>query len=158
MKNLNVTHEAFFRRIAQNIATDGRQIISVMGTKKLPPFAYTIGNQEKLLPELLLIGNFSATETQTVLNHFSNRMLMTKEPLPLGEMAFAGKAFMIYYCGPVAKSRYTFQAGQFYGNEDYKVQKIVVSDDRGRWPWDPLCHKAFKVPIVALTERSLIVR
>lgn len=158
MKRLEVSHLELLGRIAANIANEKRQIIGVLGTGKHPPFAYTIGNQEKLLPELLILGNFAASETNTILCDLSDKMLADKKPWPLGENVWGDHKFMIHNGGSEAKAKYTCQAGQFYGNEDYEVLQVVLPDTNGRWPEDPLCHKAFKVPIVGLTGQTIILR
>jgi hypothetical protein len=157
-KRVEVPHNELFKRFAENIARDKRQILSVQGTRKEPPFAYTIGNQEKLLPELLLFGNLGATEISSILNDLSEHMIYTKAPWPLGENVWGDYHFYAYDGGCVAKANYTYQAGQFYGNEDYKVLQIVLPDRKGRWPDEELCHKSFKVPILGLTGAPMIHR
>jgi hypothetical protein len=155
MKKVTATHAELFQQIAQNIATHKRQIVGVVGDKKQPAFAYTIGNQEKGLPELLLIGNFDAGMMATILDKLSDQLLLQGKPFDNGSLiSLGGKQNVAVWDTTYDALRYTCQAGQFYGNEDYKVQQVVIPDRKGRYPEDPLCHKNWKVPVMKALKLS----
>jgi len=158
-KKLSVGHGALFQQMANNIAKHGRQVISVMGSSKELGFSYTVGNQEKNLPELLLISNFDPNEIAPVLNSLSEVMIKSGKPIPQGECAaISAVPIMIYPGGTAAKAKYTVQAGQFYNDEEYDVLQLVFPDPKGLWPGDPKCHKDFQVPILCLTGMKNILR
>ena len=150
MKKLQTAHKEFFSHIANVIAKNKRQIIGVIPSKKELGFAYTIGNQEKGLPELLLIGNFDSESIAAILNQLSDRMLELKQPFVNESLHNLGGTLSVKLLDalPEAHVKYTIQAGQFYANEDYDVQQVVIPDQKGRWPDDPQCHKNFRVPLL----------
>lgn len=151
MKNrLEVQHEAFFAHLGGTIAKYGFTVITVAGTKRQPAFAYTIGNQEKRLPELLLIGNFRPTDAHHILSMLTGKMLASRAGFEDGEkVSIGGKhPLLIYSATEEAKSKYTIQAGQFYANEDYDVQQVLLPDPNGHYSGDAACHKMFKVPVL----------
>lgn len=140
----------FYGKMAQTIADEKRQLIAVSGDKKGKPFTYTIGNQEKGYPELLLIG-IADDQSGHLLNLLSDRMLEQRRPYHDGELVTlegAKFALQIWEATKVAHVQYTVQAGQFYGAEDYRVQQVVVPDDKGRFPTDPVCHRKYRVPVL----------
>ena len=155
MKRINATHVQLFQQIAQTIAQHKRQVVGVIGDKKTPAFAYTIGNQERNLPELLLIGNFDGGMVAAVLDKLSDKLLEQGKPFDNGELvSLGGKDNVAVWDATYDALRYTYQAGQFYGNEDYKVQQVVIPDRKGRYPEDPLCHKNWKVPVLKNVKLS----
>src|ERR1041385_8866225 len=143
-----IQHGKFLDALAQTIAKHQRQVLFVVGSHAQFGFAYTIGNQEKNLPELLLIGNFDPKAICALLNTLSMTMIDQNAALPPGKIMLGQSAVWVINAGPEAKAKYTIQAGQFYANEDYAVQQVLISDEQGRWPDDPLCHKHFKVPLL----------
>jgi hypothetical protein len=148
-KTINVSHEELFSAMAHMIALNKRATIAVAGTKKLPPFFYTIGNQEKQLPELLIIGNFKPDDMCGILNVVSD-MMIGVGAFGDGEKVELGGEYplLIYRASKEAKVKYTVQAGQFYNNEDYEVMQVVLPDLKGCYPPDPRCHKDFQVPVL----------
>lgn len=151
--------EIDYQAMADIIARHGRQIMCIRGALKKPPFAYTIGNQEKNLPEFLIIGSFPPQTCSSVLNLLSEYLIEHKTKFTHGELTNAlGGAYPVKIIDakdPIVKLSYTVQAGQFYKSQDYEVQQVVVPDPNGRWPEDPSCHKDFRVPI--LSHPSLII-
>ncbi len=149
-KRMNILHEDLFRHIANMIDQGNRAVMAIAKTRKEPGFFYTIGNQEKRLPELLIIGNFNSQQMCTLLNTLSNAMLEAKEPAKDGSQISIGGEYplLIYSASEDAKTKYTIQAGQFYGNEDYDVMQVVLPDTKGVYPPDPKCHKDFQVPVL----------
>ena len=151
VKKKQVEHEALFVIIANNIKTHKRQIIGVGASTKEPAFAYTIGNQEKGLPELLLIGNFHPNITHGILTTVSDSMIEQKASFKDGHLFNLGGTHSVKIIDakdPKAKKDYTVQAGQFYANEDYLVQQVIIPDTNGNWPDDPGCNVKFKVPVL----------
>lgn len=149
-KRSTVPHEALFMQIAKNITENKRQVLWVGKTTKQPAFGYTIGNQEKLLPELLLIANIPGDLFHTVLNALSDFMLQRRMAFSDGERYTLGTGHplcIIDAKAPEVKTKYTVQAGQFYKNEDYKVQQILIPDTLGNLPNNPNCMTPFKVPV-----------
>jgi hypothetical protein len=148
-KRVTTTHEDLLNHMANMIAKSKRVTLAINGTRKEPSFFYTIGNQEKQLPELLVIGNFKADAMSWLLNELSNKMLAGETMLD-GELIGVGGEYpiLIYKASNEAKEKYTFQAGQFYGNEDYDVMQVVLPDTKGCYPPDPKCHKDFQVPVL----------
>src|SRR5262249_28391186 len=73
--------------IAQNIAKHKRHIVSVFPRceEDGPGFAYTIGNQERALPELLIIG-FWGNPIAGLLNELSNKMIERGRSFEGGEL------------------------------------------------------------------------
>ena len=156
-KRLQITHEDFFRSMANMIAASKRVTMAIAKTKKKPAFFYTIGNQEKQLPELLIIGNFNTQDICNTLNILSDKMLQRLATFgPLNshfkeeELVSLGGEYplLIYSASKDAKEKYTFQAGQFYANEDYNVMQVVIPDRKGCYPPDPRCHKDYQVPVL----------
>ncbi len=149
-KRIQMRHEDLFSHMASTIAGNKRVTLAIAGTKKEPGFFYTIGNQEKQLPELLVIGNFQASDMCTLLNNLSDAMLKAGEaPKDGSEISLGGKyPLLIYLASKDAKEKYTIQAGQFYGNEDYQVMQVVLPDQKGVYPPGPRCHKDYQVPVL----------
>lgn len=141
-----------YEAMAKTIATHERQILYVGRSLKEPAFAYTIGNQEKDLPELLMLGNFPPDAACMVLNALSDFMIKHARCFDDGEETFAlgGEApvRIIDARDPIVKRSYTVQAGQFYKSEDYDVQQVIVPDKNKRWPEDPQCHLSCRVPVL----------
>lgn len=149
-KRTSVPHEALFHQIANNIKAHKRQILWVGRTTKAPAFGYTIGNQEKQLPELLLIANIPGDMFHLVLDTMSEFMVLNKRRFTDSERHTLGSGhpmMVINARDPKVKLEYTSQAGQFYDNEDYDVQQVLIPDVLGMLPDDERCATAFKVPV-----------
>src|SRR5580765_882201 len=78
-KTLAVTHKQLFEHMAKTIGERKRVVLAIAGSKKEPGFSYTVGNQEKQLPELLIIGNFKPDDMCLLLNKLSDAMLEAGE-------------------------------------------------------------------------------
>jgi len=148
-KRIEISHSDLFRSMANMIATSKRVTMAIAKSKKEPAFFYTIGNQEKQLPELLIIGNFNPNQMCVALNQLSDKMLQQGN-FTDGEAVSLGGEYplLIYRAAKEAKEKYTIQAGQFYANEDYAVMQAVLPDKKGVYPPDPRCHKDFQVPVL----------
>jgi hypothetical protein len=150
---------AFYKDIRDTIKSEGRMVIGVFPTEKaeLPfAFSYTIGNQAKELPELLVIGSARGT----YLNEMSERMIKQGKAFDHGEVietsalmnAPASKKYRIKIINATheAHENYTIQAGVYFGTQDYKVQQIILSDEEGRLPNEVGCAPGYAaIPILA---------
>ena len=143
----------FYQNIANTIATKKRQLIYIPDTKKYKSFCYSIGNQEKNLPELLIFG-VKPDDANVLVSALSDLMIENKRPFFDGEEINLGgeQSVTMRNCTKIAHMQYTIQAGQFYGNEDYQVQQILIPDKKGRLPDHPHCHKDYKVPVLKKLE------
>jgi hypothetical protein len=120
----------------------------VLGGDDSLPFSYTIGNQAKGLPELLVIG----THRGTYLHEMSERMIARGKPFDHGEIInTTGKyRIKIINASHAAHEGYTLQAGYHFETQDYRVQQIILSDEEGRLPGEPGCAPGFAdVPVLA---------
>ena len=149
MKEIKTSTFALYSHIANVIAKHKRIVMAIPGNKKNPSFFYTIGNQEKNIPELLLLGNFEPDSITAALNALSDLLVERGKPFDEGELINLGgeHSVAVWNTQPKVHHEYTVQAGQFYGNEDYEVQQVVIPDKNGRWPDNPLCHKNWRVPV-----------
>ena len=114
----------------------------MFGTKEDdgPPFAYTIGNALKNLPELLVIG----TSDAGFLNDLSQMMIEAGMPFADGHLVRIGGARLpvkLIRADPVAQDEYTIQAGEFRGHDDYAVMQVLIPDREGRYPGDAGCQE-----------------
>lgn len=141
--------DAMEANIERNIALHGRSIIGVFpnaGSKDPvnEAFAYTIGNAIKGLPELLIVGMYEDTYT---LNRLSSMMLERGKKFADGELVLLGEGARVPVCvvdaSDAVKDRYTFQASNYHGGEDYAVMQVVVPDTHGLFPWQPGCSRPY---------------
>lgn len=106
-------------------------------------FAYTIGNCEKGLPELLVIGDHDAW----YLNQFSQMMIDRGQAFEHGERVSLGEGglpCMMLEANESVKSEYTIQATQYYGDAAaYDVMQVVIPDKQGRFPGEDGCAEPF---------------
>lgn len=132
-----------------NISEYGQAIIGVGRGDTSPPFVYSIGNHEKGLPELLLIGGFHGPYV-TVVNLIGSIMRDRGTKFTNGEIVdFKAKyPVKLIDASELAKTEYTVQAGQYYETEDYDVMQILLADPMGVFPDDPACAEAFRVPVL----------
>jgi Domain of unknown function (DUF4262) len=125
--------------IDEMIAKSGRCIIATNDGDW--EFAYTIGNQAKQLPELLVIGP-PDREAHALLNALSNTMLANGKGFENGEQILVrpeGPAVEVWDCGDKARNEYTVQAGVHYKSESYRIQQVVIADPLGQYPDSERC-------------------
>ena len=97
------------REMRRNIDSHGQHLVHVMpeGHTK-PAFVYTIGNTDRGLPELLLIGNFPPHVAGQVLNELGMKMREGGKRLMEGLVDIGWSVpFKVRKAGSMAKSRYT---------------------------------------------------
>lgn len=143
-------HPALRPKVEHDIATCGQHLIGVFPTVENPvtPFVYTIGNAEKGLPELLVLGAFDPNVVGSILNFLGDKMRAAGCPLP--EFVDLGGLFpvKIRTASEAVRSEYTVQAGQYLGREDYEVQQVLLCDKSGVYPGDEGINPAYDVPLV----------
>jgi hypothetical protein len=141
---------AFYKDVRDNIKSAGRMVLCVCPTEgeMLPlAFSYTIGNQAKGLPELLVIGS----PRGTYLNEMSERMIKQGKAFDHGEVINTNGKYRIKIINATyeAHENYTIQAGVYFGTQDYKVQQIILSDEEGRLPGEVGCAPDYAaIPIL----------
>jgi hypothetical protein len=137
--------EKFASQIKLDIERDGRTIVGVFDGD--PPFGYTIGNELKGLPELLVIG---LSRDLSFLNMLSDMMIKRGTRFAEGETVNLGGNYpvKIITTNTMAHAEYTVQAGNFYGSDDYTVQQVLVPDRDGIFPDDARCAERFRVPVL----------
>jgi Domain of unknown function (DUF4262) len=142
---------AFYKDLRDIIRSKGRMVLAVCPTSEedeMIPFSYTIGNQAKGLPELLVIGSPKGT----YLNEMSERMIKQGKAFDHGEVIETNGKYRIKIINATyeAHENYTIQAGVYYKTQDYKVQQIILSDEEGRLPGEVGCAPGFAaIPILA---------
>lgn len=81
----------------------------------------------------------------------SAKMVARGEQFTEGEIVELGGKFpvKIINANKQAQDEYTIQAGNFYGHDDYHVQRVLIPDRRGRFPDNPRCDASYRMPILA---------
>ena len=127
--------------IENDIQRYGRCVLCVGGEADSPPFAYTIGNWLRGLPELLIIGTIKGA----LLNNLSQKLIERGAAFEEGELVNLGGKFpvKIVTADQRAQRDYTIQAGQYHGTEDYPVQQVLACDRSGHFPDDPACQPPY---------------
>jgi hypothetical protein len=132
--------ERYHEKVAENISRHGRHLVGVFPNEGEPDplnnaFQYTIGNHLKGLPELLLIGLYDNT---FILNRLSSIMIERGRKFTDGELVSLGEgakySLLVVDAADSVKDRYTIQAGQHLGTEEYQVMQVVMPDKSGRFP------------------------
>jgi Domain of unknown function (DUF4262) len=126
---------------AGHIERNGRSIIRVFTTDEDDgfPFAYTVGNHIRKLPELLVIG----TSRAPFLNDLSQMMIDIGRPFLNGQLVRIGIARLmvkLVRASDAAREEYTVQAGEYFGHQNYEVMQVVLPDRTGKFPDEPGCQ------------------
>ncbi|CCV16367.1 DUF4262 domain-containing protein [Mesorhizobium sp. STM 4661] len=109
-------------------------------------FTYTVGNADRGLPELLLIGDFPSNIAASLLNELGAKMREDGKPLPAGLVDIGWSIRVkIRRAGSRARSHYTVQVGEYLGHDLYTVLQVMVCDQIGRYPGDASCDPRFDV-------------
>lgn len=135
------TADAFMRRTVANVLRYGRSIVGVTG---IPPFSYTVGHRDRGDPDLLIVG-LHHDNAGRLLNAIGD--LMAKEDWTYPRDVDLGGAFPARL-RPVrdlgkAQEEYTCVCTGYYGDNGYRVLQVVLCDQAGRWPGDPLCAEPY---------------
>src|SRR5215472_9890360 len=110
--------------IENDIRRYGRSVMCIGAEDDSPAFAYTIGNVNVGLPELLMIGTLDGAP----LNPLSQKMIERGSAFDDGEVVSIGGKYpvKIIDADERAHDDYTIQAGQYLGHEDYRVQQVLI--------------------------------
>ncbi|CAM5290854.1 hypothetical protein ATER59S_00536 [Aquamicrobium terrae] len=134
------------REVRQNIDSYGQHLFQVFGDGSDPSFTYTIGNADRGLPELLLIGDFPSDIAAGLLNELGAKMREDGKPLATGLVDIGWSIpVKVRPAGPRARSRYTIQVDQYLGHDRYSVLQVMVCDEHGRYPGDVGCNPRYDV-------------
>jgi hypothetical protein len=118
-----------------NMKRVGRTCLGVMGD---PPFMYTVGNTQRGLPELLLIGSCEEA-AKDMLNFISEKIA---EDQSERSMDLGGKAPVYLLEADDSAKDYTRLASHFF--DRYNVMQVIPSDMSGKFPWDKGCKKPYR--------------
>jgi len=134
------------REVKQNIDAFGQHLFQVFSDGAEPGFTYTIGNADRGLPELLLIGNFPSHIAAGLLNELDAKMREVGKPLPTGMIDIGWSIpIKVRSTGLHARTRYTIQVDHYLGHDHYSVLQIMVCDEKGRYPGDAGCDPRYDV-------------
>nr|WP_295468864.1 DUF4262 domain-containing protein [Mesorhizobium sp.] len=134
------------REVRQNIESFGQHLFQVFGGGSSPGFTYTIGNADRGLPELLLIGDFPSHIAAGLLNELGAKMREEGKPLATGLVDIGWSIpVKIRQAGPLARSHYTIQVDEYLGHNRYRVLQVMVCDENGRYPGDAGCAPRYDV-------------
>lgn len=124
-------------QVKENVRRFGQHVWGVGGSEVTPPFAYTVGNASRGLPELLFIGEFHFDLGMQILNAVAERMVKDgrlDEGMLDIEWTFP---FKVREAGGDVRDMFTIQASRYLGHQDYRVMQIMICDPKGRYPGDP---------------------
>ncbi len=127
----------------------GFYVLVVMPMEDSPdmPFGYTIGNAMLGLPELLVVGVGPRT-TFSTLSSVSEAMRTNRRAFDeMARVRIGGIVpVTVIDADDRVKDDYTIQVGRTLGiaPHAYRVQQIVVPDERGLFPWSPGCADPYR--------------
>jgi hypothetical protein len=134
------------REVRQNIESCGQHLFQVFADGSDPGFTYTIGNADRGLPELLLIGDFPPRIAAGLLNELGATMREDGKPPATGLVDIGWSIpVKVRQAGSLARSRFTIQVGQYLGHDHYHVLQVMVCDEHGRYPGDAGCAPRYDV-------------
>jgi hypothetical protein len=137
------------QQMLDNIERTGRALVGVFpGDPSSDPvndaFVYTIGNGDRNLPELLIVGLY---DDEYILNALSKMMLERGKPFEDGELVeMGGKCpACVVDAAESVKKRYTIQATSYHRakRQKYRVMQVVLPDREGLFPWQRGCANPY---------------
>ena len=145
--------------IGRHIATHGQHLVQVLLTDDDPddvlPFIYTIGNHERGLPELLIIGN-ADNDDVWALNFLGRLQRNRGAAFQHGELVSLGGALPVKLvdAGSIGREEYAVQVGVYYDTENFAVMQVLFCDPAGRYPDDPECEEVYRTsqPVLSLLK------
>lgn len=151
MRPLDANVARFYASIRKTIDTHHQMVLGIPDGQIT--FAYTIGNTERGLPELLMFGA-PPLDAQVILNRLGERMRGLNMPFPSGQKISFGGKFPVKIVNVTdertCKNDFTVQVGQFYNHENYKVQQVLICDKAGTYPDEFGCLPPFsKCPVLS---------
>lgn len=106
-------------------------------TKETATFCYTVGLHHHNLPELIMVG-LNPEMTMYILNDCADMMIANnafKHGTQIDELA--NMPTIIIDVLEEHKQEYTIQAFNHYHHWDFKLQQLVMPDEKQRFPWEP---------------------
>lgn len=154
----------FTQTIRQQIAEFGRSIFLVNydycsdcdEVHAMPgewPYAFTIGNHVRSLPELILFGLMTEEASRYYLHDLSEKMIRQRHSFKDGSLhSVDGTLVMVINASHAAHENYMEQAGSHLRTDRYRVQQVLLPDDYNRYPGDPQMHGDHAtVPVLRLS-------
>jgi hypothetical protein len=133
------------------IREHGQHVVRVMG--ETWPFAYTVGNSKRGLPELLLIGS-NSDAAKDALDAMGKMMRDRGRPFEEGETVDLGKTPLTSFpvkvinaTDPAALRDYACQA-----HKDAKVQQVLMLDKAGRFPDQVGCAEPYSTILLMRSQ------
>lgn len=171
--------EEFLKLIQEDIDTSmGQSVVTVLGdlhtqglVEGFMSYSYTVGNKERNLPDLLIIGNYDPMDRTLILHVLSQMMIRNgrvfsdNEVVKLEKEDFScvdpddsiieniteNSHVKFVKTNFIAQENYTKACTAYYGSDDYAVIQVLLGDDSGepRFPGDPGCERpACEVPVL----------
>jgi hypothetical protein len=131
----------------------GRIVIAVPNGNN--SFSYTVGNCQRGLPELLIVGPFEPTGIRSVLNVMTDKMIERGSAFEENTLIDIGAPLhcTAFHASDLAKLERTIQVGQLL-KRPYDLMQVVSPDPAGLFPWQPGCNPAFQVPLYRATPMN----
>ena len=137
-------------KIEETVARVGWSVMHIFpGDDGSPGFCYTIGNADRGLPELLLIGG-CGDSWHACLNAVTEVLRKRGRAFDDGERVEYGARFpvLVFDARDDVRDHFTLLAGDHLGHEAYRVQQVVVADPQGRFPNEDGCAEPYRsVPV-----------
>ena len=134
------------RKTLDDIEKYGCHVVGVMAEDDLPPFAYSVGIQQKTTkPELIVIG-LKHELAHSIINDYNQRVVS-------GEVFEPGKRYAGFIEGfecelrVVHSSHYKEHLGYchwLYHGWHFKVLQLIYPTTTGVWPWQPEATEWFR--------------
>ena len=137
-------------RIRADIQAYSQHVICVGITKDDPddalPFTYTIGNHERGLPEILLIGWCDDIAVRIV-NILSRMQRDRKKGFQEGELVDYGAKCLARMIDGGSKgcAEYAFGVGTYYRVKAFEIRQVLLPDHEGRYPGEPGCLSPYSL-------------
>jgi hypothetical protein len=132
--------------VLDNIEKHGQHVMSVAaGTAPADgDFAYTIGNHECGMPELLITGKISYSFAP-LLNQLGKVQRDRGFGFRDNEIVSLGGKYPVYMvdAGDAGRTQCAKFVGAYYGTNDFALLQVIFPDPEGRWPGDPGCAEGF---------------
>jgi hypothetical protein len=135
--------------VAGHIARYGQHIVEVRPSVEDPPgatpFAYTIGNHGRGLPELLFVGSVEPPFLD-LLNRLGEIQHGRGEGFRDGDLVDLGGRYPVRMvdAGRPGREAFAIQVGVYYGVSAFEVRQVVLCDPAGRFPEDPACEEPYR--------------
>jgi len=131
--------------VRSNIDKHGQHVMSVgSGQPRDSDIAYTVGNYEAGMPELLITGKI-ANGFSPLLNHLGKLQRDRGFGFRDGEAVSLGGKFPVRLidAGEAGRTQCARFVGSFYGTGDFVLLQVLFPDPDGRMPGDPRCADNF---------------